>query len=117
MILIWTGRGVLIFLIFIVMAVIAMTLTVTQIAEPAGLTDNQGVNLTIAIAAFLSALATYPLDRLIMKQQADQTLVDPKTGQAYVFRNRDSLCCIETRYWTYIFAIIAITMLMLTFLL
>jgi hypothetical protein len=112
----WTGRGIVIFFIFLFACVIAVTITVIAIAPYFDLNDDQGFHLALALGAFVSAIATYPLDRLMMKQPTDRTVVDPKTGQSYVVRSRDSLFAIETRYWTYIFAALTVVMLAVTFL-
>jgi hypothetical protein len=103
--------------IFIVTCVIAIPATVIVLAPYFGLNDDKAFNLSVAVAAFLSAIVSYPLDRLIMKQPAGgSTAVDPKTGQSHAIRNRDSLIFIETRYWTYIFAALAVVMVAVTFL-
>jgi hypothetical protein len=100
MILFWTGRRILIFIIFIAMCIISGAPTITQITIPPGLSIDQSTNLTIAIAAFLSALVTYPIGRFVMRS------VDAK----------DTLLWIDARYWTYILAVISVLMLAVTFL-
>src|SRR5216684_3757618 len=109
MVLIWNGRGIVVFFIFIAACVVAIPATVIVLAPCFGLNDDKGFNLSLAVAAFLSAIASYPLDRFIMKQP-----VDPKTGQNHVVGNRDSLIFIETRYWTFIFAALAVVMVAVT---
>jgi hypothetical protein len=116
MVLIWTGRGILVFIIFIVMAVLALIFTVTEISEPYDLTVDQGTNLTIAIAAFLSSLLTFPIGRLVMKQPREKSVTDPQTGQAHLLQTYDTLLWIDVTYWTYIFAVIAVVMAAVTFL-
>lgn len=115
MVLIWTGRGLVVLFVFVLMAAIAIVITATQIAEPAHLSDDQAIRLMAAIASFLSAIATYPLGRFVMKQPQDKALAGGARGQAQAVRSRDSLFWIEMRYWTYIFAAIAGIMLALTF--
>ena len=116
MVLIWTGRGILVFLIFIVMVVVAMAFAITQIAPRYGLTDNQGVNLTIAIAAALSAIVTFPMGRLIMKQPREKTVTDARTGQAYMTQTYDTFIWIDVTYWSYIFVVIAVVMAIVAYL-
>jgi hypothetical protein len=113
---IWTGRGIVVFFIFLAACVGAIMLTVSWIEPRLDLHGDQGFHLSLALGALLSAILTYPLDRFMMKQPADRTAVDPKTSQTYVVRNRDSLFGIETRYWTYVFAGLAVVMLVVTFL-
>jgi hypothetical protein len=115
MVLFWTGRGILILIIFVVLAVAALVFTVTVLTGPLGLSVNQGTNLTIAIAAALTALATYPMGRLVMKPRT-RTLVDRATGQSYPVEIRDTFLWVDVRYWTYILAAIAAIMLAATFL-
>ena len=113
---IWTGRGILIFLIFIAAFFAAIPLVVIEIDPVLKLSTDQGTNLAIALAAFLSAIATYPLDRFIMKQRDPQIVVDPKTGQQQLISRKDTLFWIETRYWPYLFLALAAVMLVVTYL-
>lgn len=113
---IWTGRGILIFLIFIAVFFIAVPLELLEIGPVLKLGADQEVNFAIALAAFLSAIATYPLDRFIMKQRDPQIQVDPKTGQQQLVSRKDTLFWIETRYWTYLFLALAAVMLVVTYL-
>ena len=108
---IWTGRGILIFLIFIAAFFAAVPFVLIEIDPVFKLGTDQGTSLAIAIAAFLSAVITYPLDRFMMKQRDPKLLVDPKTGQQHLVSNKDSLFWIETRYWTYLFLALAAAML------
>jgi hypothetical protein len=113
---IWTGRGIVIFFIFLAACVIAVVATVVWIGPYLELSDDRGFHLSIALAALLSAILTYPLDRLMMKQPAERTAVDPGTGQSYLIRARDSLFGIETRCWAHIFVALTVVMLAVTFL-
>jgi len=113
---IWTGRGILIFFIFIAAFFIAVPLELIEIDPVLKLGADQEVNFAIALAAFLSAIATYPLDRFIMKQRDPQIVVDPKTGQQQLVSRKDTLFWIETRYWTYLFLALAAVMLVVTYL-
>jgi hypothetical protein len=101
---------------FLAACVVAVVVTVIWIVPYLDLNDDRGFHLSLALAALLSAILTYPLDRFMMKQPADRTAVDPETGQSYLVRNRDSLFGIETRYWTYIFVALTVVMLAVTFL-
>jgi hypothetical protein len=117
MVLIWNGRGIVVFFIFIAACFVAIPATVIVLAPYFGLNDDKGFCLSVAVAAFLSAIVSYPFDRFIMKQpEGGGTTVDPKTGQSHVIRSRDSLIFIETRYWTYIFAALTVVMVAVTFL-
>jgi hypothetical protein len=117
MVLIWNGRGIVVFFIFIAACFVAIPATVIVLAPYFSLNDDRAFNLSVAVAAFLSAIASYSLDRFIMKQpEGGSTAVDPKTGHSHVVRNRDSLIFIETRYWTYIFAALTVVMVAVTFL-
>jgi hypothetical protein len=113
---IWTGRGILIFFIFIAAFCIAVPLTVIEIEPALHLGGDKGTNVAIAIAALLSAIVTYPLDRLIMKQRDPKILIDPKSGQQHLVSNKDSLFWVETRYWTHLFLVIAAVMLVVAYL-
>jgi hypothetical protein len=117
MVLIWNGRGIVVFFIFIVACFVAIPTTVIVLAPYFGLNEDRAFNLSVAVAAFLSAIVSYPLDRLIMKQpEGGGSTVDPKTGQSHIVGSRDSLIFIETRYWSYIFAALAVVMVAVTFL-
>jgi hypothetical protein len=112
---VWTGRGILIFLIFIAAFFAAVPFVVLEIDPVLQLGKDKAVNLSIAIAAFLSAIATYPLDRFIMKQRGPKILVDPKTGPQQLVSNKDTFMWIETRYWPYLYLAIAAVMLGVTY--
>jgi hypothetical protein len=117
MVLIWSGRGIVVFFVFIAACAVAIPATVIVLAPYFGLNDDRAFHLSVAVAAFLSAIASYPLDRLTMKQpEGGSTAVDPKTRQSHMVRSRDSLIFIETRYWTYIFAALTVVMVAVTFL-
>ena len=113
---IWTGRGILIFFIFTAACFIAVPLVVIEIDPVLKLGVDRGTNLAIALAALLSAIAAYPLDRFIMKQRDPEHRVDPKTGQQHLVSNKDTLFWIETRYWPYLFLALAAVMLVVTYL-
>ena len=115
MVLTWTGRGILIFVIFIVMAALSLIFTVMEVATRYSLTTNQSVNLTFAIAAALSALATLPMGRLVMRQPRETTVTDPRTGQTYITQAYDTFIWVDVTYWTYIFAVIAVVMAAVTY--
>ncbi len=115
MVLIWTGRGILVFFIFIAMVVLSMVFTITESVTRYGLTDNQGLNLTVAIAALLSAIVTFPMGRLFMKQPREKTITDSRTGQAYIVQTRDTFIWIDVTYWSYIFVVIAVIMAVMVF--
>jgi hypothetical protein len=114
--LIWTGRGILIFFIFITACFIAIPLVVIEIDPILNLGADKGTNLSIALAAFFSAIATFPLGRFVMKQRDPVLQVDPKTGQQQWVSRQDTLFWIETRYWTYLFLALAAVMLAVTYL-
>jgi hypothetical protein len=115
MFIIWSGRGIVVFYIFIVACIVAIPATVIVLAPYFGLNDDKAFNLSVAVAAFLSATVSYPFDRFIMKQpEGAGSAVDPKTGQSHIIRSRDSLIFIETRYWTYIFAALTVVMVAVT---
>jgi hypothetical protein len=111
----WSGRGILIFLIFIAAVFVAIPFVVIEIDPVSKFSTDQGTSLAIAIAAFLSAIATYPLDRFIMKQRGPKILVDPKTGQQQLVSNKDTFMWIETRYWTYLYLALAAVMLVVVY--
>lgn len=117
MVLIWNGRGVFTFLIFLVMLVAGVAIAVIFFADMWELSDNQGAALSAAIGAALSAIAVYPLDRFVMKQPPDKTMPDPQSGAIILLKNRDSLFWIETRYWTFIFAGLAPALAALSYIL
>jgi hypothetical protein len=113
---VWSGRGILILFIFIAACFVAIPFVIIEIDPVLDLGTDKGTNLSIAIAAFLSALATYPLDRFIMKQRDPQIQVDRRTGQQQLVSMKDTFFWIETRYWTFLFLILAVVMLMVTYL-
>jgi len=115
-VIVWTGRGILIFLVFIAAFFIAVLFVVIEIDPVLKLSTDQGTCLAIALAAFLSAIVTYPFDRFIMKQRGPKILIDPKSGQQHLVSNKDSLFWIETRYWTHLFLVLAAVMLVVTYL-
>jgi hypothetical protein len=108
---VWSGRGILIFLIFMGAVFVAIPFVIIEIDPVLNLGKDKAVNLSIALAAFLSAIATYPLDRFIMKQRGPKILVDPKTGQQQLISNKDTFMWIETRYWPYLYLALAAVML------
>ena len=115
MVLFWTGRGILVPVVFLVMAVAALVFTVTELSGPFGLSTNQGTNLTIAIAAALSAIITWPFGRLVMRPRI-KVLTDPSSGQAFQSEIRDTFLWVDVRYWSYILAGVAVAMCAVTFL-
>ena len=116
MVLFWTGRGIVILVIFMVMAVAAVIFTAIDLSRPLGLSADRATNLTIAIAAALTALATWPIGRWIMKQPRKRVIVDRATGRADAVETWDTLLGIGVRYWTYVLAIVAVVMFAVTLL-
>ena len=112
----WSGRGILIFLIFIAAVFVAIPFVVIEIDPIFNLGKDKAVNLSIALAALLSAILTFPLDRFIMKQRGPKILVDPKTGQQQLISNKDTFMWIETRYWPYLYLALGAVMLVVTYL-
>jgi hypothetical protein len=91
MVLIWHGRGIIVLFVFIAAAVASMAVTIFWIGPAFDIAgDDRVVNLGIAMSTLLSAIATWPLGRLVMK---------PVPA-----RQPDTLCFIDIRYWTFIFA-------------
>lgn len=114
MVLVWTGRGIVIPLVFLAMAVVALVLTVTVFADPLALTANQATNLIAALACLFSALATWPIGRLLMKQPRVRMIPDPATGRATPVATPDTFLWVDARYWTYILAVVGVVMLAAT---
>jgi hypothetical protein len=112
---VWSGRGILIFLIFIAAFFATVPFVVIEIDPVLQLSKDKSVNLSIALAALLSAILTFPLDRFIMKQRGPQIQVDPKTGQQQLVSNKDTFMWIETRYWPYLYLALAAVMLVVTY--
>ncbi len=112
---IWSGRGILIFLIFIAACLVAIPFVVIEIDPVLQLGEDKGVNLSIALAALLSAILTFPLDRVIMKQRDPEIQIDPKTGQQQWVSRKDTLFWIETRYWPFLFLALGAVMLVVTY--
>jgi hypothetical protein len=112
MVLIWQGRGIVIFFIFIAACVAGIALTILWIAPILGIVDDdRAVNLAIAVSTFLSGTATYPFGRYIMKRRPDKSSMDSRTGQPNVHQANDTFCFIDIKYWTHIF--MALTAIML----
>lgn len=65
----------------------------------------------LPLAALAAAALTYALARWLAKDDG-RVLVDPKTGEQVVLRRGDSLFFIPVRIWTYIFAVMGVTMLL-----
>jgi hypothetical protein len=112
---VWSGRGILIFLIFIAAFFAAIPFVVIEIDPVLQLGNDKAVNLSIALAALLSAILTYPLHRFIMKQRGPKIVVDSKTGQQQLVSNKDTLMWIETRYWPYLYLALGAVMLAVTY--
>jgi hypothetical protein len=103
MVLIWQGRGIVIFFIFIAACVAGIALTILWIAPILGIVDD--------VSTFLSGTATYPFGRYIMKRRPDKSSMDSRTGQPNVHQANDTFCFIDIKYWTHIF--MALTAIML----
>lgn len=98
MVLIWHGRGIIVLFMFIAAAIAGMALTIVWIRPAFDIAgDDRVINLGIAMSTLLSAMATWPLGRFVMK---------PAPA-----RQPDTLCFIDIRYWTYIF--VGLTAIML----
>ena len=116
MVLTWTGRGILVFVIFIVMAAIALVLTMTFIAEPYGLSANQGVEVTIIIASLLTAAVTYPLGHRFAARPLMKRVVDPTTGQEHSIRVWDTFLWMDMRYWPHLLVVVAVVLAVIVWL-
>jgi hypothetical protein len=112
---VWTGRGILIFLILIAAVFVAIPFVVIEIDPVYKFSTDQGTSLAIALAALLSAILTFPLDRFIMKQRGPKILIDPKTGQQQLVSNKDTFMWIETRYWPYLYLALGAVMLVVVY--
>ena len=101
--LIWRGKGILVLLIVAVAFAISILFVAFLKSQLAiGLTPRTQPLLGIAVAALIAAGLNFWFARYLDDPSKHRTLIDPKTNQAYVFKDGSSLMFIPVRYWTYI---------------
>lgn len=100
---IWSGWGILI-------ALIAGASLVGGAFADKALGAGALKGFGIPLAAFVAAALTYALARWLAKDEG-RVLVDPKTGEQVVLRRGDSFFFIPVRFWTYVFLVMGVTML------
>jgi hypothetical protein len=112
---VWQGKGIFVLLIFIAACIAAVPSTLFWIVPNIGLArdDDRGVYLAIAVAAFVSMIATYPLGAFGARPTSDQIPIDK--GGTNVLRSGDTLCFIDIRYWPFLFLALTLAMLAITF--
>jgi uncharacterized membrane protein YedE/YeeE len=106
---IWRGKGFLVVLIVVLAFFIAVGLvSLLKSQFPIALTEQTEPLVGTALAAFLAAGLNYIFARYLDDPAKQRTLVDPKTNQAYLFKDTSSLFFIPVRYWTYILLVLGV---------
>lgn len=112
MVIIWEGRGIVVLVIFVAASVAGIALTVLWIMPVFDLTgDNRIINFAVALSALLSAIASYPLGRLIMKPKGGEASTSSHGAPSVGAQPHDTFCFVDVKYWTYIFAMLTVIML------
>jgi hypothetical protein len=92
--LIWSGKGLVVLLEFLLAIVIIIL-------------GDKYFSFKFDISAplgFLAAtLSNYYFHKWLVKTYPEQTLINPKTGKEFVFKESSSLYYIPIEYWTYVF--------------
>jgi hypothetical protein len=108
---IWRGKGIFVVLIaFGGIAVGNSFLSLVGGLWP-GLTPQSRVMFGMIIGLLVAAAGNFWFSRYLDDPSKHRKLVDPTTGQAYLFKDNSSLMFIPVRYWTYIMVIGAIAFL------
>lgn len=90
---IWRGKGYFVFL-----CLIAVFLVISVISG-----DSHYINKhpwAEGLGLVLSGIGVFFLDRYF--SQPDKNLIDPNTGEKYVFKTQNTLFFIPMKYWVYI---------------
>lgn len=107
---IWRGKGILVVAIVIAAFLVSLPLAF-GVANAFGVAKENLAPVGIPITLFLAAFGNFFFARYLDDPAKRRTLVDPKTGQSFLFKDRSSLMLIPVRFWTYIFAVLAVLVL------
>ena len=93
---IWRGWGILAAILLAIGLVLGGVA-----AESVGLTDGSADQATTwgGLGLVLAGVAVWFVGRWREQQHPDRALVDPKTGEQVVLRNRDDLFFIPMKFW------------------
>jgi hypothetical protein len=105
---IWSGKGILVFLIAVLGIVVGTPIAMLAQSLGGGMTPDAQPAYAISIGLLIAAVGNFYLARWLDDPAKTRTLVDPQTHQTFVFRDRSSLMFIPVRYWTYILIGLAI---------
>jgi len=105
--LIWRGKGILIIAIVFLAFVVSMPLA-AAVVTALGLPSTHAAGIGIPVALAFATTGNFFFARYLDDPAKHRTLVDPKTGQAFLFRDRSHLMFIPVRAWTYILGGLAV---------
>lgn len=105
--LVWRGKGILIVFILL-LAFLVSTPLAAAIANAFGMPQTHAAGIGIPVALLFATVGNFFFARYLDDPAKHRTLVDPKTGQAFLFRDRSHLMFIPVRVWTYIFGGLAV---------
>src|SRR5215470_12719480 len=110
--LIWRGKGILVFLITVLgIAIGNLLLTFPSSHGWVGLTPQKMPPFAVGIGLLIAAPCNFYFARYLDDPSKHQVLVDPRTNQTYLFRDRSSFMFIPVRYWTYVMAVLGVLLL------
>jgi len=110
--LIWRGRGILVLFIAVLGIVVAHFLLVFPSSHGwMGLTPQKVPPFAVGIGLLIAAPCNFYFARYLDDPSKHQVLVDPRTNQTYLFRDRSSFMFIPVRYWTYVMAVLGVLLL------
>ena len=104
---VWRGKGILVIAIVFLAFMVSLPLA-AAVANALGMPHTHAAGIGIPIALVFATAGNFFFARYLDDPTKQRTLVDPKTGQAFLFRDRSHLMFIPVRAWTYIFGGLAV---------
>jgi hypothetical protein len=105
MFIVWSGKGILVVLIIgLACAVGVGFVSLLASSGIVSVTESDVAGYGMPLGLLVGAAGNYYLARWVDDPARHRTLVDAKTGQAYLFKDGSSLMFIPVRYWTFILA-------------
>jgi hypothetical protein len=110
--LIWRGKGILVFLIAVVGIVIGnLLLTFPSSRGWVGLTPQKMPPFALGLGLLIAATCNFYFARYLDDPSKHRVLVDPRSNQTYLFKDRSSFMFVPVRYWTYVMAALGVLLL------
>lgn len=101
--LIWQGKGLLVFPLALLFGLFA---TVTE--NLTSLETGQSWGIGLMAGGIAAAALIWQLDRWLERRNPPRTLVDQQTGRQVVVRRKDSLFFIPMRFFPYVYGAAAV---------